>query len=173
MQEFQYLQMQHRLQRAMEEVNPDAGTKDPYRMSHVELEQFIHWNFMALVKELSEATDEHSWKPWASAEFVNYPECLHEMVDAWHFFMNIMLAMGAMARVPVNELAREFQAYYVKKNAENLQRQVDGYDGVSTKCPNCRRELSETEVIFHSEYKGLTFCTPFCVSQHLEKEQEQ
>lgn len=144
MQEFEYLAMQLRLQRDMQAANPEAGTKDPYQMTHAELEVFIHWNFMALIKELSEATDEISWKPWASAEFVNYPECIREMVDAWHFFMNIMLGMAAMAKVPVDELAREFQDYYKTKNAKNLQRQIAGYDGLTTKCKWCKRELSET-----------------------------
>lgn len=158
-----FLSRQLTLQKNMQRVNPEAGTKNPYDMSFPELEQFIHWNFMALVKELSEATDEISWKPWASGQFVNYPACIHEMVDAWHFFMNIMLAMGAMAGHQVPELAQEFSDYYQTKNAKNLQRQIDGYDGVSTKCPVCHRELSEVPESQHYAVRGRKFCSTVCV----------
>jgi hypothetical protein len=143
MQEFEYFAMQLRLQRDMQQANPEAGTKDPYSMTEEELAVFVTWNMTALVKELSEATDEVGWKPWASSRFVQYPACIREMVDAWHFFMNMMLGMAAWAGVPLNDLAQEFESYYKEKNAKNLQRQVDGYDGVSQKCAFCHRELSE------------------------------
>jgi dUTPase len=143
MQEFQYLQMQLRLQREMARVNPEGPTQDPYLMDYEELAEYITWNHTALVIELGEAMNEVGWKPWATSRHINYPEALHEMVDAWHFFMNIMLGMAAMAKVPVSDLAQEFQEYYRIKNAKNLERQKQGYDGVKTKCAYCHRDLNE------------------------------
>lgn len=131
MQEFQYLQLQLRLQRDMSQVNPLGGVTDPYKMTEEELAAYITWNHTALIIELGEAMAEVGWKPWATSRHINYVEAVHEMVDAWHFFMNMMLGMAALSRVSVDELAQDFQEYYVQKNAQNLQRQVDGYDGIN------------------------------------------
>lgn len=161
-----FLAMQRKLQIRMKEANPTQGG-DPFEMSPEELQAFIHWNFMALIKELGEATDEVSWKPWASGEFINYPACLHEMVDAWHFFLNLMLAFGAMSGHEEEELGNEFTEYYKLKNAKNLQRQIDGYDGVSTKCPNCKRELSEVA------NPSPPFCSPACADAYEDKREDQ
>lgn len=138
----EFLNMQRQLQINMKEANPTQGG-DPYLMEPEELAVFITWNFTALVKELGEALDEVGWKPWASSRHVHYPAGLHEMVDGWHFFLNIMLGMGAWASKPPEELGDEFTSYYRIKNAKNLQRQVEGYDGVTGKCPHCKRDLAE------------------------------
>ena len=42
-----------------------------------------------------------------------------ECIDAWHFFMNIMLALGFSEE--------EFYEMYMRKNRENHRRQDDGY----------------------------------------------
>lgn len=42
-----------------------------------------------------------------------------ELIDAWHFFMNLALGLGMHAD--------EFYAMYLAKNSENHRRQDDGY----------------------------------------------
>jgi len=140
----EFLRMQRELQIGMKEANPNLTTGDPYLMNEEELAQFITWNHTALILELSEMMQEVGWKPWASSRHVNYPHALHEMVDAWHFWLNIMLGLGAMAQCPIKVLMIDFETYYQTKNARNLQRQVEGYDGISSKCPACKGEMSET-----------------------------
>jgi hypothetical protein len=130
-----FLNMQRSLQISMKEANPTQGG-DPYLMDLEELIEFIRWNHTALVV---------GWKPWATSRHIHMPNALHEMVDAWHFFLNMMLGFGAMAGWTPQDLGDEFTQYYIAKNRKNLERQQEGYDGVSTKCLVCNRELSETE----------------------------
>jgi len=71
------------------------------------------------------------------------------MVDAWHFFMNILLAIWPHLEDPPDNLAtftNQFMAAYFTKHEVNRQRQAEGYDGVSSKCKVCKRELSESSI---------------------------
>ena len=112
---------------------------DPQSLSGDHMAEFVTWNFAACVKELSEATDEVGWKPWATSRHINQPQFNKEMVDAFHFFMNLLL-VGNPDKT-VDQIADEFCRFYIEKNAVNARRQDEGYDGVSGKCPNCKREL--------------------------------
>lgn len=137
---------QHMLQR-------ETFHNDPTMMTTEEAIVFIHWNVTALTDELHEMLAEIGWKPWASSKHINGAPAAKEMIDAWHFFMNIMLALGPFIsqgqesghRFPCNvqELAQWWENAYYAKKAVNEQRQAEGYDGVSTKCGVCKRELSE------------------------------
>ena len=99
---------------------------------------FIRWNILALTDELHEALGETGWKPWATSRHVNLTAFKGELVDAFHFFMNLMLAVG----MDGDEL---FERYH-EKRAKNAKRQAEGYDGVSTKCPGCKRALDDAAV---------------------------
>lgn len=85
-------------------------------------------NMMALQDELHEALNEMSWKPWANAEYFNADRVQQELVDAWHFFMNLMIISGMDAE--------KLHLRYLAKRKVNIKRQEDGYDGVSTKDEN-------------------------------------
>lgn len=85
-------------------------------------------NMMALQDELHEALNEMSWKPWAKAEYFNDGRVQQELVDAWHFFMNLMIISGMDAE--------KLHLRYLAKRKVNIKRQEDGYDGVSTKDEN-------------------------------------
>lgn len=85
-------------------------------------------NMMALQDELHEALNEMSWKPWAKAEYFNDDRVQQELVDAWHFFMNLMIISGMDAE--------KLHIRYLAKRKVNIKRQEDGYDGVSTKDEN-------------------------------------
>lgn len=110
---------------------------DPRNLTGDARADFIRSNAYALEDEVHEATAECSWKPWAKADFVNRDAFINEMVDAWHFFMNMMLAVSP-GHTP-EQLAEEFFGKYVAKNQVNAQRQDDQYTGI--KCPQCHREI--------------------------------
>lgn len=103
-------------------------------------EMRIQW--VAIIKELGEALDEVGWKPWAQ-----YPDggaTIHrapfhaEMVDAWHFFMNMMLIAGMTPD--------DLYQGYLRKNQVNHDRITNGYDATSGKCPVCRRDMADPGV---------------------------
>lgn len=108
------------------------------RMTTAEVVEFVHWNVTALTDELHEALAETSWKPWADSEFLNREAYTGELVDAWHFLMNLMLAVGMTPH--------ELREKYRIKQRINVARQSEGYDGVSTKCPVCGRALDDPTV---------------------------
>lgn len=92
----------------------------------------------ALMAELYEAVNEMGWKEWATSRHVNRNEVVKELVDAWHFFMNLLLHMG----VDADELLKR----YTDKLMINMERQRVGYDGVKEKCSNCQRALDDIEL---------------------------
>lgn len=128
-------------------------------VERVEANYFAWWNAYACERELGEAMDEVAWKPWATSQHFNAVRYIEEMVDAWHFFMNMLLVAIPLVEyeleipVPLDEPEYErikgFCQYFVKKYYEkhekNAQRQRDGYDGVSTKCIICHRDFEEVE----------------------------
>jgi hypothetical protein len=103
--------------------------------------EYIKDMTLAAVRELFELLDETSWKPWATGTYVNRAKAFGELVDAWHFFMNLALALCPNATP--DDVARMLTDGYHEKQEINRQRQRDGYDGVSTKCTHCGRALDE------------------------------
>ena len=88
---------------------------------------FIKEHSIHLNQEINEMLYELPFfKPWKDYSNMG-PEAIDiamqkarmECVDAWHFFMNIMLALGFSAD--------EFYKMYVAKNNENHRRQDEGY----------------------------------------------
>lgn len=105
--------------------------------------EWVRNNVLALTDELHEALAETGWKPWTSSNHLNRKRYVGELVDAWHFFMNLMLVVGMSAE--------ELEALYVEKRKLNVRRQVAGYDGVSTKCQSCGRALDDEGVMCTTE----------------------
>jgi len=134
------LEMQRELQLSMPPPN-----RVPADLRGEERATFVTWNMFAIEDELHEAIAEMGWKPWATSHHLNSDAMLKEMIDAWHFFMNVLLVIAGEQGWTVDQLADEFCKRYIAKNAENLRRQQEGYDGVKSKCPKCKRELSEAE----------------------------
>jgi hypothetical protein len=139
-----------------------------FTMAERVAEMRIQW--VALIKELGEALDEIGWKPWANypgGPDINADAFDAEMVDAWHFFMNMMLIRG----MTPDQLYRG----YLRKNQINHNRISNGYDGVSSKCPVCHRELTDPGVMCDTTPSGgwcyhlrkpWPRCTPACSEQH-------
>lgn len=108
---------------------------DPPTLDGDERVEFIRWNVLALEDELHEALGEVGWKPWATSRHLNRESYVGELVDAWHFLMNLLLVAGVTEE--------EFVARYDAKRRRNAERQVEGYDGVADKCPKCWRALDD------------------------------
>lgn len=126
------LEAQHRLQ-----VNSFGN--DPTQLTDEERVEWIRWNVLALEDELHEALAEVGWKPWATSKHVNREAFIGELVDAFHFFMNLMLV--------VNCTAEELTKAYSEKRGLNAKRQTEGYDGIAGKCPHCKRALDDPAVL--------------------------
>lgn len=129
------LDRQHKLQ-------VDAYKLDPTQLAGDARAEFVRWNVLALHAELTEALDEVGWKPWATSRHINAEQMMKELVDAFHFLMNLMLVAGE-GKSPA-AVAAQFLAEYRRKADENDRRQRLGYDGVDGKCPACHRHLRDT-----------------------------
>lgn len=97
--------------------------------------QFVKDMVLALEDELHEALFEVSWKPWAKGEHFRKEAFRSELIDAWHFFMNLCLVADMTPEMLYQE--------YMKKHKKNAQRQAEGYDAQSTKCPKCTRAYDD------------------------------
>lgn len=113
-----------------------AYHRDPSTLDISDKIQFIKDMHIAITDELHELLGEVDWKPWTHGDRgINYAGAKKELVDVWHFFMNLMIVLD----VTPDELF----AFYTKKRQVNINRQNNEYDGVSTKCPKCKRALED------------------------------
>jgi hypothetical protein len=126
------LEMQNQLQ-----INLFGGIA-PADLEPEQKIEFIRWNVLALEDELHEGLAETGWKPWASSNHINTEGFHAEMVDAWHFFMNLMLATGMTEA--------DLMIGYAAKRAKNVIRQETDYDGIEGKCRGCGRGLDDDYV---------------------------
>jgi dimeric dUTPase (all-alpha-NTP-PPase superfamily) len=82
---------------------------------------YIRTMVLATEDELHEALRETDWKPWSKhpIKMINRENYKAELVDAWHFFMNLLLV--------ANISADEFFNEYLRKNDINHDREDNGY----------------------------------------------
>lgn len=123
---------------AQRELQIKSYGQDPGVLTDEQKVEWIRWNVLALEDELHEALAEVGWKPWAKSKHVNRDAYVSELVDAFHFLMNLMLVVGCSAD--------EFLDKYFQKRGINAARQAAGYDGVSGKCQGCKRALDDPAV---------------------------
>lgn len=109
---------------------------DPAALEGDDMAEFARWNVLATTDEMHEFLNEIGWKPWATSRHVNRDQAVGEIVDALHFIGNLLRML--------NVTGRELTSRYKAKQLINLERQLAGYDGVSTKCPSCKRDLAES-----------------------------
>lgn len=125
--------------------------RDPATLTGQERVQFFKDMKLAVESELQEMLDEMSWKPWAQGEYFNEEAVWGEIIDHWHFFLNLCL----VAKLTPEML---YERYMVKRQI-NIKRQEDGYDGVSTKCPKCKRALDDEAVkCFYDPDDKIGYC---------------
>ena len=82
-------------------------------------QEFINVMTLATIDELMESIRETPWKPWKKNQNFNYEEYKDELVDLFHFFMNLCLAVDMKA----DEL---YNRYHIKMET-NKRRQREKY----------------------------------------------
>lgn len=116
--------------------------------------EFIKTNVLAATDELHEALGEVGWKPWATSRHINTDALRAELVDTWHFFMNLCIVAGMTPE--------DLYEGYLKKRKKNIQRQEEGYDGVTLKCPGCKRALDDDAVTCCVDTVGVGWMNIYC-----------
>lgn len=104
-------------------VDPRYNSPDPAVRA-----DFIRDHSLHCIQELGEMLQEvpyyKGWKDYSKMDssdiITKYDKAKEELIDAWHFFMNLALALGLTAD--------EFFDIYLSKNKENIRRQDEGYD---------------------------------------------
>jgi len=89
---------------------------------------FLRDHFVFCNQEMQEMLYELPYfKPWKDYNKMTdeeieeaYEKAKEEIIDAWHFFINIMLGLGMTAE--------ELFTRYLDKHKENIRRQNEGYD---------------------------------------------
>ena len=143
----------HEMMKAQFELQRDTYGIDYSAMTDEERIHHFKEMLHAFNDEMHEALGEMGWKPWATSRHFNTEGVQGELIDAWHFFMNLML----IAKLTPDDL---FRLYNIKR-VKNMARQQEGYDGIAGKCPVCRRALDDDAVKCHVE--GATeFETEYC-----------
>jgi dimeric dUTPase (all-alpha-NTP-PPase superfamily) len=74
---------------------------------------------LALIDEIMEALRETPWKPWKKQQEFHQEKFKEELIDCWHFLINLTLASGMDAQ--------ELYDKFVNKNNENFKRQKNNY----------------------------------------------
>lgn len=128
------------------ELQVDGFDVDPQALRGEERAEYVRWNALALIAELTEALEEVGWKPWASDRSISPELFLKELVDAFHFLVNLALVAGGELRLTPWETGTYFADLYASKRQTNLDRQLEGYTGTD-KCPECKRDRATTMVV--------------------------
>lgn len=151
----QLLETQAHLQTYQKDGPPLEFDDDEQRV------EFIRWNVLALEDELHEMLQEVGWKPWATNRQINTEAALKELVDALHFFLNLIMAIGSNDREQfptLEELAIFLISSYQAKVEVNIERQLNNYDGISGKCSYCHRDLAESKASHPRSNRGNVIC---------------
>ncbi|MGH2650490.1 MAG: dUTP diphosphatase [Actinomycetota bacterium] len=81
--------------------------------------EYIRVNILAAVAELMEVLEVFDWKPWAPPHGTfgetKHRRALEELVDVWHFVLNLLLVLGVEPE--------EFVTEYFRKADVNERRQ--------------------------------------------------
>lgn len=99
---------------------------------------YIREQSLGLTDEIHEALAETGWKTWATSNHINRDAYKGELADALRHFMNLMI----VADITPAELMDEVR----KKQTKTDKRADEGYDGVTTKCPGCKRAYDDEAV---------------------------
>ena len=82
-------------------------------------QDYIEKMFISIVTELAEIIEETPWKPWKSSAKLNQDKMQEEIIDLWHFVINMTIASGLSPE-------KLYEIFY-KKNCINHKRQENGY----------------------------------------------
>jgi len=74
---------------------------------------------LALIDEVTESLRETPWKPWKKNQQFNKINYQQELIDCWHFLINLTISSGMNSGMLYN--------LFMKKNLTNNDRQKEGY----------------------------------------------
>jgi hypothetical protein len=119
---------------AQRELQIETYGADPCALTGADRANYIRWNQHAMADESFEVLHEVGWKEWATSRHVNDSPAIKEMVDVWHFWMNIWLCLNGPTVLAhgLPAAAERLHVEYFLKRAENERRQADGYTGDGT-----------------------------------------
>lgn len=128
------------------ELQRTAFGQDPPTLEDDERADWLMMNLFAMVTEVTEMSDEMGWKPWTHPRgWTNRDLVISEMADLFHFAGNILATIECTGE--------EFSVAYLEKVGKNYTRQAEGDDGISRRCPHCKRSLDDVgvRVIHHDD----------------------
>jgi len=85
----------------------------------VNSQAFINEMILCTVDELMEALRETPWKSWKKNQELHTEKFKEEIIDIWHFIINLSLASGMGPQ--------EVYDRFINKNKINIKRQEDNY----------------------------------------------
>lgn len=91
----------------------EQGYKETSWIEHVRL------MFIGIITEACEALEETNWKPWKKVRLINEEKLKEEIIDLWHFVINLTLASDMNAKTVIEK--------FKEKNKVNIKRQEDKY----------------------------------------------
>jgi dimeric dUTPase (all-alpha-NTP-PPase superfamily) len=94
------------------------GYKFPFK-DEKKRQEYISDNALNLYVEIGESIKNTKYKKWKKNQEFNEEEFKKELVDCWHFLINLTLASG----MDSEDLLKR----YIEKNNENKQRINEGY----------------------------------------------
>lgn len=108
------------------EFQTRLGTYEKIGSDPAKLQQFMNQMILACHEEVTEIMRETAYKNpdfvpfgWKKTQTCNFDKMKEEIVDLFHFLMNLAIASGMDAK--------EFYEIYCKKNGINFERQENGY----------------------------------------------
>jgi len=75
--------------------------------------------FIGCITELCEVIENTAWKPWKKSSKTDLIKTRKELIDVWHFLINLSISAGLTPETIFNE--------FIKKNEINNRRQDNGY----------------------------------------------
>lgn len=133
------IQRQYELQQRLGELPPDNA-------SNGERLDYLRTMVLALYAEVQEALDETGWKPWTTSDHIYEAGAFSEFCDAWQFLMNCFFAIAPRGYGP-EQIADLIYSTHSNKVGVNKQRAANGYDGVTGKCPVCKRAYDDAATL--------------------------
>jgi hypothetical protein len=125
--------------RLQEQLQHEIIGLHPSQLDDDEKMGYIREQALALLDEVHEALGETGWKSWASSNHINRDAYVSELAaDAMRFLINLLLVAGVTPS--------EFFQTFVGKASKVMDRATNGYDGVTEKCPHCKRDLNDRGV---------------------------
>lgn len=160
-----------RLHEKLQQTFPPVG-RVPQDLEGEEAIQFAKDMKLALEAELQEMLDECGWKPWATSRHLNAHRMRQELIDAIHFWLNLWMLTFPPDTSP-SEMGATWESMYLAKNGENFRRMREGYDGITGKCPNCKRDWTDQPPLSHAVYGDLgTALVFYCPCGHTLTKEE-